>query len=214
MENKLSTLEIKFKNEDFNFLPEFKLNKGTIRAIECLKENLYGKIFRNEISIKTIEEIEIIYRILLQLINQDNLVKIKDKKIFWNEISKFFLNNMNENLSNYINEISKKFDFSEKNVVKIKKICKDKKNFDNINPSFMGKICGTTGLISFVIKDALEYSGIIEDKKTPPLKIKKNYEYQKEIIDNIEKYIEFVNKNITNNNDDNNKNNNNNNKNM
>ena len=64
----------------------------------------------------------------------------------------------------------------------------------------MGKLCGTTGLISFVIKDALEYSGIIEDKKTPPLRIKKNYEYQKEIIDNIEKYISIVKKIEENNN--------------
>jgi hypothetical protein len=199
MENKLSTLEVKFKTEDFEILPEFKLNKGTIRAIECLKESLYVKIFRNEISMKILEEIEIIYRILFQLINKENFVKIKDKKIFWSEISKFLLENMNENLANYVNEIAKKFDFSEKNIIKIKKICKDK-NIDNINPSYMGKLCGTTGLLSFVIKDALEYSGIIEDKKTPPLRIKKNYEYQKEIIDNIEKYISIVKKIEENNN--------------
>ncbi len=193
MENKLSTLEVKFKAEDFEILPEFKLNKGTIRAIECLKESLYIKIFKNEVSMKILEEIEIIYKILFQLIDKDNFVKINDKKIFWNEISKFLLENMNENLANYVNDIAKKFDFSEKNIVKIKKICKDK-NIENINPSYMGKLCGTTGLISFVIKDALEYSGIIEDKKTPPLRIKKNYEYQKEIIDNIEKYISIVKK--------------------
>ena len=199
MENKLSTLEVKFKTEDFEILPEFKLNKGTIRAIECLKESLYVKIFRNEISMKILEEIEIIYRILFQLINKENFVKIKDKKIFWSEISKFLLENMNENLANYVNEIAKKFDFSEKNIIKIKKICKDK-NIENINPSYMGKLCGTTGLISFVIKDALEYSGIIEDKKTPPLRIKKNYEYQKEIIDNIEKYISIIKKIEENNN--------------
>ena len=193
MENKLSTLEVKFKAEDFEILPEFKLNKGTIRAIECLKESLYIKIFKNEVSMKILEEIEIIYKILFQLIDKDNFVKINDKKIFWNEISKFLLENMNENLANYVNDIAKKFDFSEKNIVKIKKICKDK-NIENINPSYMGKLCGTTGLISFVIKDALEYSGIIEDKKTPPLRIKKNYEYQKEIIDNIEKYISIIKK--------------------
>ena len=155
-------MEINFKAEDFEILPEFKLNKGTIRAIECLKESLYIKIFKNEISMKILEEIEIIYKILFQLINKDNFVKIKDKKIFWSEISKFLL--------------------------------------ENINPSYMGKLCGTTGLISFVIKDALEYSGIIEDKKTPPLRIKKNYEYQKEIIDNIEKYISIVKKIEENNN--------------
>ena len=199
MENKLSTLEVKFKAEDFEILPEFKLNKGTIRAIECLKESLYIKIFKNEVSMKILEEIEIIYKILFQLIDKDNFVKINDKKIFWNEISKFLLENMNENLANYVNDIAKKFDFSEKNIVKIKKICKDI-NIENINPSYMGKLCGTTGLISFVIKDALEYSGIIEDKKTPPLRIKKNYEYQKEIIDNIEKYISIIKKIEENNN--------------
>ena len=199
MENKLSTLEVKFKAEDFEILPEFKLNKGTIRAIECLKESLYIKIFKNEVSMKILEEIEIIYKILFQLIDKDNFVKINDKKIFWNEISKFLLENMNENLANYVNDIAKKFDFSEKNIVKIKKICKDK-NIENINPSYMGKLCGTTGLISFVIKDALEYSGIIEDKKTPPLRNKKNYEYQKEIIDNIEKYISIIKKIEENNN--------------
>ena len=63
-----------------------------------------------------------------------------------------------------------------------------------IVPSYFSKICGTTGLIVFVVKDALEYSGaIVNDKKTQPRKIYDNILYEKEqYINKIKYYKELI----------------------
>ena len=58
----------------------------------------------------------------------------------------------------------KNFDFSEENLVKITKIIGNREK--KITPTFYSKTCGTTGLIIFLVKDAMEYAGIIIDKKT------------------------------------------------
>jgi hypothetical protein len=67
------------------------------------------------------------------------------------------------------------FDFSEENLLKLSKIIGNREK--KITPTFYSKTCGTTGLIIFLIKDALEYSGIIIDKKTLPSRIYKSYNY-------------------------------------
>ena len=55
-------------------------------------------------------------------------------------------------------------------------------------------LCPTTGLVSFLLKDIFEYTGIIIDKKrTPPGMIKKNLEYQKGLLEKIEDYISKLN---------------------
>ena len=37
-----------------------------------------------------------------------------------------------------------------------------------ITPNYYSKTCATTGLIIFILKDILEYVGLISDKKTLP----------------------------------------------
>ena len=69
----------------------------------------------------------------------------------------------------------KNFDFSEENIYIISKLCENKEK--KISPSFFSKICGTTGLVIFLIRDALEYTGIIIDKKTLPSRLQKLYKY-------------------------------------
>jgi hypothetical protein len=69
----------------------------------------------------------------------------------------------------------KAFDFSEENLWKITKIIGNREK--KITPTFYSKTCGTTGLIIFLIKDAMEYAGIIIDKKTLPARTYKTYIY-------------------------------------
>ena len=58
------------------------------------------------------------------------------------------------------------------------------KEIIKINPTYYSKICSTTSLFIFLLKDALEYSGIIiVDKKSQLQKILNNYNY---FLDNIE----------------------------
>ena len=66
---------------------------------------------------------------------------------------------------------------------------------DEIKPTNYSKICGTTGLVIFLIKDALEYCGIMQnDKKNSPSLLMKNLEYLEHIENKISSYIAFLNK--------------------
>ena len=62
---------------------------------------------------------------------------------------------------------------------------------EKLKPKYWGKIFGTTGFFVFMIKDAIEYSGIIEDKKTPPSRIKSNYLYLKSLLEKLDNYVKF-----------------------
>ena len=89
-----------------------------------------------------------------------------------------------------INSSVKNFDFSEENLVKITKIIGNREK--KITPTFYSKTCGTTGLIIFLVKDAMEYAGIIIDKKTLPARIFKNYNYQlSKVKQKMERMEEF-----------------------
>lgn len=65
-------------------------------------------------------------------------------------------------------------DVSNENIELLYKIVQNKEN--KINPNFFSRTCGTTGLVVFIIKDALEYIGLLE-KKTCIQKAYKFYEY-------------------------------------
>ena len=65
-----------------------------------------------------------------------------------------------------INNSIKDFDFTENNIYKISRIVSNKEK--HITPNYYSKTCKTTGLLIFILKDALEYIGILSDKKTHP----------------------------------------------
>jgi len=51
-------------------------------------------------------------------------------------------------------------------------------NHSKITPTYYSKLCGTTGILTFLIKNSLEYAGIILEKKPNQLRILKNLLYQ------------------------------------
>lgn len=56
------------------------------------------------------------------------------------------------------------------------------KHLSKIAPAYFSKICATTGLFIFLIKDALEYCGIIyQDKKTPIGRVYQNLNFAVEL---------------------------------
>lgn len=105
-------------------------------------------------------------------------------------MSKFILDNKGNKLSDFCVRCVLKFNFDNKNIFKLKELAKDKS--EKLKPGYFSKICGTTGLFIFLIKDALEYCGAVEDKKTPPSRIKSNYLYAKTVFDGINKCINFL----------------------
>ena len=62
-----------------------------------------------------------------------------------------------------------------------------------INPNYFSKICGTSGLLIFLLKDALEYCGvIINEKKTQPARILDNLMYYKNTTETLAMFIEYL----------------------
>lgn len=74
----------------------------------------------------------------------------------------------------------KNLDLSNENLFKIFIILDN--NSNKISPNYFSKICGTTGLIVFFVKDILDYIGVLGDKKTALSKSFKTYQAINQVI--------------------------------
>ena len=72
-------------------------------------------------------------------------------------------------------------------MLSLNNLCEGKTN--KLTPVYYSKLCPTTGLFVFVVKDALEYIGILEDKKSPPGKIYRKLNY---LIEENKKKLESL----------------------
>ncbi len=193
IEDEIEEIE-KEHDEDLKLeIPKFQLSKGSIKAIGLLNQELYVKIFFDNGLPKNFEEIIDIYRILAQLIKNENLINIKNNKDFWREFCIWFILEGKNKLGVFINQLINQFDFSKENITLIKRIVNN--TYYKIIPAIYSNLCITTGLIVFIIKDALEYCGIIINKKKTPIKV--IYEDLKKEKENI-KILEEMEKNIKN----------------
>ena len=187
-DREIKNLKKKYDESEFQkpYLP-FVLTRGAIKAVEFLDQDLYIKIFTKDELDPSLNEIIIIYRILYQLLKLEKLVLIKNDKEFWKENCNYLITESHDKLGIFMVEKSKEFCFDCENCHKLKEMIENMKS--KIVPSYFSKICGTTGLIVFVVKDALEYSGaIVNEKKTQPRKIYENLLYEKEQYINKLKY--------------------------
>ena len=100
------------------------------------------------------------------------------------------MDNKGEKLSNFCNESISKFIFDDKNILKVKEMSIDIS--EKLKPKYWSKICPTTGFFAFIIKDLVEYTGIVEDKKTQPSRIKANYIYVKGVLEKLDKFLKFL----------------------
>ena len=120
----------------------------------------------------------------------EDFVQIKDDKIFWGKLSKFILDNKDDKLGDFFKRCALKFNFDNKNIFKLRVLAKDK--LEELIPKYFSKICWTTELFSFLIRDTLKYCGVIENKMIPPNRIKSNYLYAKILYEDMNKYIHFL----------------------
>ena len=187
--------EIENKNEEAlnNPLPEFQLSKYSLKIIEELNQEVFLSIFYYDELPSKYQEILVVYKLFIQLIKNENLINIKNNKDFWREFCYWFILEGKNKLGFFINQLIKQFDFSKENVKLIKRIVNN--TYYKIIPSIYSNLCITTGLIVFIIKDALEYCGIIINKKKTPIKV--IYEELKKEKENI-KILEEMEKNVKN----------------
>jgi hypothetical protein len=193
IDSRISNIKNKYKGEDFDS-PKyaFSLSSYTVKALDLLDDNSYNKIFTIKNLEPPLDQIILIYRIFFQLIDKEELVDIESDKKFWEKTRNYILKNNNKKTGTFFRDYISEFDFTHKNIYKLKKLISGKE--DKLKPSTYENICKTTGLIDFIIKDSLEYCGLIPNEKRivlPSLII--NYlEYLKKVIKRAKKYLDML----------------------
>ena len=116
-----------------------------------------------------------------------------DDRAFWVKCTEYLVTKSNGKIGTFISQKAKNFDFSHRSIYLMNRLLVGIK--PKIIPTTFSKISGTTGLLFFLIKDALEYSGVlINDKKTPINRIYDNLMYYKNIIDNLANFVDYLSK--------------------
>jgi len=87
-----------------------------------------------------------------------------------------------------------KLNFTDENIFLVSKLLGS--NVSKMTPAYFSKLCGTSGFLIFLVKDMLEYAGVLLDRKVNNLRIYKNMQYEeyKEKInmDKINDFLEIV----------------------
>ena len=192
LDEEIINIRNKFKNEDFDSPKySFKISDGSIRALEILDEEIYNNIFKIEELNPSLNDIIFIYRIFFQLINKEEIIEIENDKKFWKEARNYLLENNNGKIGSFIKEYISEFDFTKQNIYKLKKLSIERE--DKLKPTYYENICKTTALVAFIIRDSLEYCGIIPNEKNMMPGLVINYlEYIKENLNECKEYIDFL----------------------
>ena len=162
-----------------------------MRAIQILDNEIYNNIFKSKELNPPLNKIILIYRIFFQLINQEEINEIVSDKKFWEEARIYFLENDDNKIGYFIKDNISEFDFTNENIYKLKKLTKGYE--EKLKPTNYEKICETTTLFTFIIKDALEYCGIIYNKEKNNPGITISYlEFIREKLNDIKEYIDIL----------------------
>lgn len=194
IDSKLNELELKYTEEEMSKeIPPFILRKGTIKGLELLKDFNYSRIFKGGMKDDVLDKVVFLYRIYCIIIRRNDLAEIKNNRKFWDKFSEYVCKEEEtKSLDALFIESANNFCFDDKAIYEIRKISMVT---DKYNPLDYSNICGTSGLFAFLIKDILEYTGILIDKKkTPPIRIKKNLEFYKQKYEGVNKFVEIINK--------------------
>ena len=116
-----------------------------------------------------------------------------DDITFWVKGTEYLVTKSNGKIGTFISRKIKNFNFSHRNIYLMNRL------LFSIKPQFIpttfSKISGTTGLLFFLIKDSLEYCGVLPNyKKTQPSRIYDNLMYYKNIIENFDNFVNFLSK--------------------
>ena len=183
--------EIKQSNDDTH---KFNLSIGTLKALELLNNEEHLKFFTSEKYDSFSDDICLVYKIIFQLTPFNEIKNSENKKIFFENMIKYVENcakNEEKNVGQIFKEIVKKFEFNKENILDVKNMILG--NEDKLKPKFYSKICKTTGLIIFLIKDIFEYLGFNNNNnKCSPAVILANLEFLEKMKAKIPNYLKFL----------------------
>ena len=119
------------------------------------------------------------------------LLSIEDDSEFWKKISEYWTEEGKEGIGFLVEKQMKSIDFSDKNIRLLSKLTKGYEKI--ITPSYFSKLCPTTGLFIFLVKESFEYCGALIDRKTSIARQFKNFNYNSDFVkENIEKVTKIL----------------------
>ena len=167
--------------------PILKASRGTTKATDLLNGPPLNKIFTESNKIPN-NDILRIYCLYFQSIKHKNAKNYPlNKELFWENACNYFTKENGGKTGQLLaKNIKEDIDLSNENLYYILKILDG--NIDKINPGYFSKICGTTGLFAFLIKDVLDCFGLSGDKDGH----KKRYWTHKKMVNILERKIDKV----------------------
>ena len=171
-------------------LSQFTIARNSATAIVSIDKETFSKLFKQKTLDIKLSEIYIVYRVLFLLFGEQKIAEIVDDGEFWEKCIEYLNTNGGNKIGSFILEKSKSFDFSKNSIYLINKLLVGIK--PNFTTAHFSKVNGTTGLLMFIIRDALEYAGIIVTKRTPKSRIYNNLVYYKNLIENLSNFIDYL----------------------
>lgn len=172
-EKLLKEIKNKYKEEEICKNPsyDFLYSRNFIKAFELLNKKYYIELFRirKPIPKNKIIIVYIIFIIIVKNYRIDIYNSINNKELFWNKLSEFFIR---ESLDGeYFGDLIKfllikQSDFSLDNILILKEIVNKYSNI--LFPVNYSKESPTTGIFVYLIRELLEFTGVIENEKTSP----------------------------------------------
>ena len=172
---------------------QFYLSRGTLKAFELLNDDEHEKFFNNDKYYLFSDDIYMVYKIIFQLIKNNEVKKSENKKEFYEKMVIFVHENIEnkDKIGDFFKNMVNKFEFTEENVYQIKKIIKG--NEEKLKPRNYSQICATTGLVIFLVKDILEYLGLnYNGNKSNPVFILMNLEFLEKVKTKLPNYLKFL----------------------
>ena len=196
LKEKINEIKEKYSEDDLNLNnTKFILSRGTLKALEILNKDEieHEKFFDIKNYNLFSDDIYIVYQIIFQLIDNNDIKNSSGKKEFFEKMGEFIYYHINENnkIGDIFKNMVKEFQFNKENIYKIKNIIKGKE--EKLKPLNYSQICKTTGLVIFLVKDILEYLGLNskENKKIPIIKLM-NLEFFEEVKSKLPNYLKFL----------------------
>ena len=191
-ENKENNIEY-----DLNIINhKFNISIGASKALEILNKKEHMKFFDINKYESFTDDIYLVYKIIFQLTNNDEIKNAENKKDFHEKMVKYIQDNVKDDkIGDLFKEIVNNFVFSKDNIIQIKNIIKG--NEDKLKPKYYSKICATTGFVIFLVKDILDYLGLNNNKtKFSPSVILANLEFIEKMKTKIPNYLKILQKYI------------------
>ena len=193
LDDRINKFKLNYSSSEYTKpLGTFTVAKSSASAILSLDKPTFSNLFKQKVLDIKLSDIYIVFRVLFVFMGEIKIAEIVDDGEFWTKCIEYLNNNGKEKIGSFILAKSKEFDFSHKSIYLLNRLLVGIK--PNINPAFFSKLSGTTGMLIFIVKEALEFCGVLVSKKTPKSRIYDNLIYYKSMIDHLTNFIDFLSK--------------------